>query len=182
MLQNFALTDPRVVENLTIADFALLPYYSFLSILAKANNYALKIQIAHFKVMRPLPPRWCGRTNQNGFTFDSVKGTVTLFTNEKDGSAESVYLGGNYGCFGALRGAHEFINEQYAPEDDEVGQVWKGWHFIVLRWPFPSLSVKKTANPILVISRMSEVALGIWEKPHAGGIGYAPLPEGDGVG
>ena len=56
MLQNFALTDPRVVENLTIADFALLPYYSFLSILAKANNYALKIQIAHFKVMRPPPP------------------------------------------------------------------------------------------------------------------------------
>ena len=57
MLQNFALTDPRVVENLTIADFALLPYYSFLSILAKANNYALKIQIAHFKKMRPPSPQ-----------------------------------------------------------------------------------------------------------------------------
>ena len=47
-------------------------------------------------------------------------------------------------------------------EGDRVGQNRKTLHLMVLRWLFPSLPKKNTAEPKVVILVVFLVALGLW--------------------
>ena len=43
--------------------------------------------------------------NQKNLRFDGFKGAIPLFTHQKDGQVKPGYLGGIFGCLGALKGA-----------------------------------------------------------------------------
>ena len=132
------------------------------------------------------PGGWRARSYQKDLTFDGFKGAVPLFTYYKDGGAKSDDLDGIFGGFGArrlLRGPPWVTDGWCTTTRRQRGRTnLKDLTFDGCKGLFPSLPMKKTSEPDLVISVAFLVALGFWRGPMGWQKGYASPHKADGVG
>ena len=89
---------------------------------------------------------------------------------KKNSQARFSILIGIFACFGALRRVTWVMDGWFATQEcDQVGQIKKTWHLLVLLGLFSYLPMIKMAKRDLVIFVVFLVTLGRWGDPWSDG-------------